>query len=220
MHPTKQKILDVIGSEPATLDELGNSLIKFLNTNTFSSRFDRKIYHGLNVVGLRWQVSYNHNVSNTHNCPLSGVTNWQCENDKPRGYPGFSGRIWVRYEKHLDMWGSEGIEKYLGHTGSGGATEGGPWSHIAKEYYTYYGARKRNKNNQPFNEPVIYSWDYRFYIDDWPLIAKMVEQKQTFELLKSTKFKMDHTFMWYDENTAQRDLEMLEFIKNNPITQN
>lgn len=216
MHPKKQHILDIIGNEPKTLDELGHAMIKFLNTNKHRARFDREIYNGVGVVGLAWNVLYSDSVSNSHDCPLNGVTNWRVENDKPRGYPGFKGRIWIRYARELDTWGSDPIREYLGYPGSGGAGGySGPWSDIAKAYYERYG-HKSVGGKQRFIKPDIYSWDYRFYIDDWPELAKMVEHQRTFQLLQSQQFAIDHAFEWNDERTIARDEEMLEYIRKFP----
>lgn len=42
---------------------------------------------------LSWRLYYSDKVGNTHDCPINGVTNWRREDDKPKGYPGFSGTI-------------------------------------------------------------------------------------------------------------------------------
>jgi len=70
-------------------------------------------------------LDWSDRVSNTHSCPHDGVTNWggrELFNDgsaKPRGYPGWSGRI--EYNMSHDIgFGSDPMRNLRIHTGSGG----------------------------------------------------------------------------------------------------
>lgn len=69
-------------------------------------------------------VRFNYLVSNTHSCPHNGVTNWHCNNDKPRGYIGWQGRIegaLSRPHSKRSTYPYTGFCKFLGiHTGTGG----------------------------------------------------------------------------------------------------
>jgi len=70
-------------------------------------------------------LTYSNSVSNSHDCPRGGVRNWggrETYGDgtpKPRGYPGFSGRIEYRMSHDIGF-GSEVMEGLGIHTGSGG----------------------------------------------------------------------------------------------------
>ena len=47
---------------------------------------------------LSYSVKYSDNVSNSHECPMNGVTNWSRRDpDKPTSYPGFKGNISGKY---------------------------------------------------------------------------------------------------------------------------
>jgi hypothetical protein len=90
---------------------------------------------------LKFQ-EYTHSVSNTHSCPDSGETNFMCDDSKPRGYPGWVGRIdgvLVRPpKKDYEYPYSSAINLVGIKTGSGGGGNSG--------------------------------WDYdvRIFLDDWP----------------------------------------------------
>jgi hypothetical protein len=65
-------------------------------------------------------VTYSDRVSNSHNCPRDGVTNWDRNNHKPMDYPGWHGRIEFKCSHDVpsffsDMWEGTGI-----HIGTGG----------------------------------------------------------------------------------------------------
>lgn len=82
---------------------------------------------GLKIVDSR----YSERLSNTHECPVIGVTNWACDKELPRGYPGYE----VKYafdEVRLDkfhkrhrtpsrmFWATDYIKQFPGfHFGSG-----------------------------------------------------------------------------------------------------
>jgi hypothetical protein len=77
------------------------------------------------VQFIQFRLHFSEGVSNTHSCPVDGVTNWGGQNKgAPRGYPGWSGQInWiVEWPQKL---GSEYPGGYMFegsriHTGTGG----------------------------------------------------------------------------------------------------
>jgi hypothetical protein len=93
------------------------------------------------------ELAYSDSVSNSHSCPRGGVTCWSSHealDGRPRGYPGWSGRIEFEVSHKNNQWGSD---VFLGtgiHTGSGGSTGGG-----------------------------IYGYDVKFFESDWPGLQKM-----------------------------------------------
>jgi len=101
-------------------------------------------------------------VSNTHNCPASGVTNFMCKDDLPRGYVGWTSYVngtLVRPKKHDGSYPYSGALKMVGlHTGSGG---GG------------------NKN---------FGYDIKIFLDDWPgLKAAVTRIKRVDAVSKARK---------------------------------
>lgn len=88
----------------------------------------------LEMLEFDLRLRFSERVSNTHNAPRNGETNWGGRNDDaPRGYPGFSGHI--SFELNFDPShsvdrGSLCLEPQRGlgwagiHTGTGGGRGG------------------------------------------------------------------------------------------------
>lgn len=71
---------------------------------------------------LQLKVHWSDNVSNTHNCPHNGVTNWGGRVDgAPRGYPGWRGDITFQVSHDVPSFFSNIFEGTRIHTGTGGA---------------------------------------------------------------------------------------------------
>jgi len=208
IHPRKQKVLDVIEIEPTTLDELGFAIIKYINNAPRYCKFKlNKTFQPI-VLGLKWDISYSSTISNTHSSPVTGETNFSCLSGKPRSYPGFSGRLWVRYASdNYDMFGSEPINDALTYTGSGGGgSYKGPWTHINSIHFSRFGYDK----SPPYPRPSIFSWDYKIFVDDWPLIKHTIEKHQTMAILKGKDFQMKHVFEWNDPEILLKDKEFIK----------
>lgn len=193
MHPIKQNILNIIGDEPATLDELFDATLKILNTKQ-------------KVVGLCWELSYSDKVSNTHSCPLNGVLNWNVEPDKPTGYKGWSGRLWLRLLEDYDGFGSELFNGTLVHTGTGGGgTYGGPWHALGNAIF--------DNGDKTIKKPVCYGWDCRIYLDDWPELEKWIMFCQLSDNGDYTRNRI----VWQDDETMQKDKEILARIREKNV---
>ncbi len=100
-------------------------------------------------------VAYSDNISNSHSCPHNGKTNWggrEVGKDGvpvPRGYPGFGGRITYKLSHDTRGFGSDVTKGTRIHTGTGGG--GGD---------------------------LTYSYDVKFFLDDWPGLKKHVEDER------------------------------------------
>ena len=82
-------------------------------------------------------------VSNSHNAPHTGVTNWCGEGGNvPRGYPGWHGSIEFKYSHELSGFGSSVFSQSRIHLGSGG------------------GGAKGGR------------YEVKFFDDDWPGLSK------------------------------------------------
>jgi hypothetical protein len=69
----------------------------------------------ITYLDLKWS----NNISNSHSCPRTGVTNWMRSNDKPLGYPGWTGRIEYVISHELPGFGD--LFRGIGiNTGTGG----------------------------------------------------------------------------------------------------
>lgn len=99
-------------------------------------------------------------VSNSHNCPEGGVTNWYGKPDLPKGYPGYSGRFdyVIKHSDTVDTLGSDFFKGTRIHTGGGG---GG-------------GAKPVSKGGRASR----YGYDFRIFFDDWSALKKSFEEAQ------------------------------------------
>ena len=106
----KQRILKACGSEPRTMDELAWAVIKTIE----STKTDQ--YNGQNlckVVGFAWAMGHG-TVRNTHSAPMNGEQNWSASDPNiPTGYPGWNGRVWIRYKDRNTSGSSEAFRSTL-----------------------------------------------------------------------------------------------------------
>ena len=185
------KSIKLFGKEPANLDELGEFCIKIIDSQLKDSR----------VLGFKWDIRYDSHVSNSHDCPIIGVTNWRREDDKPKGYPGFSGRVWIRLSEEIDSFASDLFWKTFTHPGTGGfGSYSGPFTWISNCYFKRFG-----HGNSTYPKPVIYSWDYRFFLPDFPLILEYVNNYRPWLILQDKSPDFQHIFEWYDAETLEAD---------------
>ena len=128
---------------------------------------------------LRWSDS----VSNSHSCPVGGVTCWssyEAKDGRPTGYPGWQGRIdWlVEWPKEFDSVylgsdlfsrGSFSSGRQRAHTGTGGGAGG----HFNKEFNTWC--------HRP-------GYDFRIYASDWPGMARYYEKQKMWKIIGGREF--------------------------------
>jgi len=211
-HQRKQQVLDIFGREPASMDELAQCVIAVANAHCEHSMAKQtKITPGPWVVGFSWQLWRSPLVSNTHSCPLDGVENFGCKKHQPLGYPGWNGRVWIRYAS--PMYGTHGSEAFKGtltHTGTGGSgTYNGPWTAVSKTRFDRYGLRCGPDIYPPID---AYSWDYRIYDQDWPLVTQSYSKQQMWNILSNSNKSQGvttHDFLWEDPSTKAADRKFL-----------
>jgi hypothetical protein len=120
------------------------------------------------LAGLALKLIWKDKVSNTHDAPRNGVTNWGGRTEgAPTGYPGWSGRIWVRYYPPVkSTFGHDPVRGARVFTGTGGFGHyDGPWQPAYSAWYELNKSRKRRAHN---GEPQCYSYDVRIFADDFP----------------------------------------------------
>ena len=195
----KKLIIKPYGREPATMDELGHCVIAVVNSH---------LTKGNSVVGLAWELTYSDKVSNRHDAPITKETNWWWEDDRPKGYPGFCGRVWVRYYTSPKGFGSDPFEGTCTHTGTGGSgSYNGPWDNLTKSIWkAATGKHKKYKNRCE-----TYSWEYKLFLEDWPLLEQWVGATQTWAILQSgTTAPVKHNFLWQYPKTMAEDAKILK----------
>jgi hypothetical protein len=135
------------------------------------------------VLKITHRLQWNDSVSNSHSCPIGGVTCWsshEAKDGRPRGYPGWQGQIeWlVEWPKEFDYvyLGSDLFSKgtfrsgrQRAHTGTGGGAGG----HFNKEFNTYC--------QRP-------SYDFRIYASDWPGMARYYEKQKMWKMIGGREF--------------------------------
>lgn len=91
---------------------------------------------------------------------------------------GFKGRIWISFkEKPNFITLSTYIKKSNTYTGSGG---GGDYGCLYLKY----------------TPGLMFSWDYRFYLDEFPAIEMAIQEEELICALMNKEYKNHHKFVW------------------------
>ena len=160
------KVATISELKKAVMEQYTNMMVASWGTDSKKIAIAKKIRMvDFELTALR----YAERTSNTHSCPRTGITNWGCKDeDGPRGYPGFAGRITyaLKVPKGFDGWFadfSDSLKQFGIHTGSGGS---GP-------------SRKDNLDS--------YGYDVKVFIDDFSSISAHVDE--VLEVYKKIVFK-------------------------------
>jgi hypothetical protein len=129
-----------------------------------------------------FQIRYRDSVSNSHNCPHDGVTNFSQSYNRqqgkniPEGYPGWQGRFDYTVQSHdkqlhsypgrSEMWIKTRI-----HTGTGGG--GGANPEEEKLFLQNFG------------------YDVKLFASDWPAMAEEYEKANVFKILVNDQRSLD-----------------------------
>lgn len=202
--------------KPETVEEhlqaFGERVVRGVDQYLMSHKIDNEI------IGLHWKMDYKDVVSNTHAAPHNGKTNWGGRHkDLPRGYPGFEGRVWIRYRNEMSISGSDPLRACLLYTGTGGfGTYEGPWAKLASELNKFVMDNMDTPTpTRKKDLPFCYSWDARFFMADLdPEIAEQMEQDYFLRILKtdtgkSIEKRYSHHFKWDDTMTLAKDHQRL-----------
>lgn len=215
MGPIKLHAQTIYGDEPATLDELGHALIKMINANDIPTPWGKKKTARATCVGLEWDIKWTDRVPSGYDAPEGCKPGWLSRNDgleSTQNYPGWVGRVWVRYANEKSRgfgFGSDPFNNTLTYTGTGGfGSYDGPWNRILKVRY-------HNHRTYPYPEPNVYSWDFRIFAQDWPLIAEEFDKDRAWHILSGKPWiHSKHSFSWNDLEQEQRDQEYMTMVDN------
>lgn len=213
--------------EPADLEQLFEWVMTVMNTG---------LPEGVRIAGFSWNIVYSECVSNTHYCPVSGYTNFRQsrfdESGKPLaiGYPGFKGRVWIRYNKKFSESGATIVKKSFTYPGTGGiGSYDGPWDYTANIYYSN---KEKLRLHYEFTQPQLYGYNYRFFLSDFPLIEQKISKEKFMHHLKhgdvlfrpprliseytddATKAHDDSLLSWYRGVHLQKIMNNLCFISD------
>lgn len=208
LQTAKERILQEYGREPKTLDELAECVTAVINSQCQN-----------NLVGFEWELKYTKTVSNSHSAPVGYPQNFGPKPGIPTYYPGWSGRVWVRYRDKTianKMWSYTPFAATLTHTGTGGSgSYNGSWAPICRAHYEM--ERNNFLKHMPvkIEKPACYSWDYKIFEYDWPVVAYNKEQEQLVAILsdKIDSFPTTHKFHWVDPEVDKADKKFLKEAK-------
>lgn len=172
------------------------------------------------LLGLCFEVSYSDCVSNSHSCPRGGVTNWNKDPSKPMWYKGLTGRVWARYSRSPEYFGSDVFRHSGCHTGSGGyGSYNGPWDQITGCYWRL--KKQLGKREFPFHgvsleefsslAPTCYSWGCKMFLDDWPGTLDLIEN--ALMLAKLSGDLPQHTARWIAQSASDDDQQILKLLQ-------
>jgi len=202
LNQTRRHIVARWG-EPQDLDQLAWAVIRTIELYREKGRRETR------VVGFSWDIAYGE-VSNSHDAPIRGRTNWGAKPGLCTGYPGWKGRVWIRYaDDNTDGVGSDPFCRTLTYPGTGGwGSYSGPFDRIAMARFRRYG-----HTHEPgtYPEPQIYSWDYRFFESDWPAVEQWRERESILSALsgRNQEGQHRHRFEWHDPVIQARDREFM-----------
>lgn len=214
----KNEFIEITGKDPESFDELAECMKIIINSKIARPWQSPKrkntppVYY--KIVGLAWDIKYSESVSNSHCAPIHGVQNWDRRSGAPTGYRGFSGRIHIRMAEDLCGTGSDLFDSTVTYTGSGGSgSYSGPWERVSTAHYRTY------QNTRPDTRPHCYSWEWRFFLDDFPGLEAMFapaydkyQKEKTWSILKDPgrmvkNFVLENKYHWIDPETQKADEE-------------
>lgn len=192
-----------------------------LTLDDFTKKIVDGIRHDVNIgrdntknelLGIAFDVTYNNFISNTHSAPKNGVENFMCKKELPKGYPGFSGRVWYRTKnEHNPKNTFKKFPTGCLHTGTGGY--GSYDSKLWNEFYIY-----NHHHGEKSDRPFIYSYDCKIFTDDFPEFEEFftieIKGEEVMAALGNRSPKLFHIkYEWFDEETKQKDLEFINKYK-------
>ena len=129
------------------------------------------------LVGLAMELRRD-TITTTHSAPVGENQSWR----SPNRYPGYAGRIWIRYEREprgnkfnpMDCF-----RKTLTHTGTGGGGDyDSPWKMASSVWHHRFGRSEPNDyvhrvrpgvgDVNEMRRPSLWGFTYHFYYKDWP----------------------------------------------------
>ena len=201
----KAHVIKIFGREPESMDELARCVIKVASAK-------------IPVVGFAWNMKHG-DVSNSHSRPMDGHDNWTGRKMKdgdllPTSYPGWNGRVWIRYGEREPGFGSDCMRQTLTYVGGGGSGGyDGPFQSISTARWRQYGY-KAPKDAYP--EVHCFSWDYRIYDSDWPGVTEDLRSQMTYRTLAGQDLNFAHKFEWQDPETLAKDAEFMAYCASHP----
>ena len=197
--------------EPTTLDELFEAVRLTLVDKLKRAR----------VIGFAWNIAYMENVRCSHCSPAGELNNWSGNDEgRPKSFPGWQGRVWIRTANDPKGWLSENFSQTLTYpgTGGGGSYEG-PWRGVSEARYRAYGYSKAAAGEKRYPEVRSWSWDYKIFSKDFPLIVEEYTKSMLLDAIKTGKHQivMNSNLSWTDDKTAHADEMFLAEVQREDL---
>jgi hypothetical protein len=189
-----------------SIDEMCEFIRSTTANNCYNSIRDGR---RLLLTGLALSMQWSDRVSNSHSCPINGTTNWDCDDTLPTGYPGFNGRIALRFDRSPTGFSTDVLHGSCAHGGSGG------WRPSVKVW------KDVSRRATDANLPGHYTeYELRIYVEDFPKLARHMEQLKTMHLLQfpDKPFLLLRDYVWIDPLQQALD-DQLESIGNGSLTE-
>lgn len=205
---------------------------KVLHAWADSGSVQRARYGGpATLVGMKLEVRWSPSVSNTHECPHNGVTNWAKNENGPVEYPGWTGKVWFRLAARSSGFWSNSVDGTGLHLSTGGfGCYDGPdraittayQSHVSHHHADYrrYGRMSKQQYEQQLallqkQQPITYTYQCSLFDADWPGIANQhaIEQAQHYLTTGERAQNITMSHQWQDPNQAQADREYIQMTK-------
>lgn len=155
-QPTFEKIIEWVSNHPEFFFDNIAWNDCFARTDRYTA--EKRMKFEIQIVKLN--VRWNPHVSNSHDAPYDGVTNWgRRDENAPTSYPGWEGHITVKMSE-VDTFSSKVLERTGINTGSGGG--GG-------------------------ND--LYSYGVIFFDSDWPELTRKQQVRDTLNTLSGSRRK-------------------------------
>ncbi len=200
----KTKIVSTYG-EPTTLDELFEMVKNIMAKRLGQAR----------MIGFAWNIKYSNKVSCSHNSPVGELNNWSGKENRPTVFPGFTGRVWIRTANEPTGWLSDKFEHTLTYPGTGGGgAYNGPWKSVSGARFQLYGNVSKPVTEKQFPPVRSWSWDYKIFSKDFPLIVEEYTKSTLFDAIDSGNHPpivIESNRTWTDDKTAKEDARFIEW---------
>ena len=156
------------------------------------------------VLGLAMSLRRD-KVAATHNAPIGERVSWK----NYTRYNAWRGRVWFRFESNrFNGFMTNALNGFPFHIGSGGGGDyDSPWKMVYKAYHYRFDRRFSYQTiaGGTIKEPVLYGFTCHIFEDDFPSLAKSMQQKALLNIIADEKVPMTYDYKWTDAYTAMTD---------------
>lgn len=162
-----------------SLDELAEHTIETIKQNIGHHSYSADSSQGNQLLGFFWYIRSFHNISNHSYAPVGHSTNPGGRDlNMPTGFPGWYGKMTLRFRHKVWLWGSNMMNNTLIHTSTSDRT------------IKRFPDKTKNKKDENY-EIEFYNWKINFFNSDFPNL----DMEQAFAKLKGETITA-HAYDW------------------------